>query len=456
LQILLNSSIYNDKYNTLFSEYKAKYQIELSESKIKNLENERTALSETLYNERIITFLLFLLALSTTFILVIFITSRKKINSVINELNIRNKTLLDQKNELQILHSELSQKESNLRNAQEIAKLANWEWNKEGDKFSFSDQMSQIFGITKEELTNNFRNSILSVVHPDDRDIVGTYLHQGRNKREYHDREYRIICSSSIKWIRSKYSALTDENGELIQINGTVQDITSLKEEEEIRLTAATQRSFTSLLILSQEQERKRIAGELHDSFGQDLLFIKNKMKLGLRDKNIEQVAGSFISEIDKSVDTMLALTRDIAYSLIPVHLERLGLAETLIELVNRASKTSIVQFNLDVESINNVFPVEKELTIYRIVQEGLNNIIKHSSANNASIIISKRKKVYLLEIDDDGIGFDLSNSSTIYGFGLANISNRVNLLNGKIKIISKPGVGTNLKIFIPVGEKIE
>ncbi|MBK7867197.1 MAG: PAS domain-containing protein [Ignavibacteriales bacterium] len=290
LQILVVASIYNERYTALFSEYKAKYQIELNESKIKNLENERTILSDSLYNERIITFLLFLLALSTTFIMVIFITSRKRINAAINELNIRNETLSAQKTELELLHSELSQNESNLRNAQEIAKLANWQWSKEGDQFSFSDQMSVIFGISKEELTTNFRNAILAVVHPEDREIVGTYLHQGRNKREYHDREYRIFCDSQIKWIRSKYFDLTDEKGELVHVAGTVQDITYLKEEEEIRLAAATQRSFTELLIISQEQERKRIAGELHDSFGQDLLFIKTRLNWGSGIKTLNRL----------------------------------------------------------------------------------------------------------------------------------------------------------------------
>ncbi|GAB1443584.1 hypothetical protein MASR2M39_24260 [Ignavibacteriales bacterium] len=350
----------------------------------------------------------------------------------------------------------MSQNELNLRNAQEIAKLANWQWNRDEDKFSFSDQMPLIFGIPKEELNNNFRNSILSVVHPDDRKMVGTYLHKGRNKREYHDREYRIICDSTIKWIRSKYSALTDENGDLIQIAGTVQDITYLKEEEDIRLAAATQRSFTELLIMSQEQERKRIAGELHDSFGQDLLFIKNKVKLGLRDKNIEQTAGPFISEIDKSLDALLAHTRDIAYSLIPVHLERLGLSETLNELITRASKTTNIQFILDIETVENIFPIGHELTIYRIVQEALNNILKHSGANNASITLARRKKVYLLEIDDDGVGYDSSNPAAQNGFGLANIINRVNLLNEKLKISAEPGKGTNIKIFIPFGDNNE
>ncbi len=456
LQILVVGNIYNEKYNSLFSEYKAKFQIELNESRIKNLETERTELSDTLHNERIITFLLFLLALSTTFILVIFITSRKKINAVINELNIRNTTLSSQKTELELLHAELSQKELNLRNAQAIAKLANWQWNRDEDKFSFSDQMPIIFGIPKEELNVNFRPAILAVVHPDDREMVGTYLHRGKNKREYHDREYRIICDSTIKWIRSKYSALTDENGDLVHIAGTVQDITYLKEEEEIRLAAATQRSFTELLIMSQEQERKRIAGELHDSFGQDLLFIKNKVKLGLRDKNIEQAAGPFISEIDKSLDTLLAHTRDIAYSLIPVHLERLGLSETLNELITRASRTTNIQFILDIEPVENIFPIEKELTIYRIVQEALNNILKHSEANNASITLSRRKKVYLLEIDDDGTGYDVTDPAVQHGFGLANIVNRVNLLNGKLKISTEPGKGTNIKIYIPFGDNNE
>ena len=138
------------------------------------------------------------------------------------------------------------------------------------------------------------------------------------------------------------------------------------------------------------------------------------------------------------------------------MHLERLGLSETLNELITRASKTTNIQFILDIEAVENIFPVEKELTIYRIVQEALNNILKHSEANNASIALSRGKKFYLLEIDDDGKGFDATNPAVQRGFGLANIVNRVDLLNGKLKISTEPGKGTNIKIYIPFGDNNE
>lgn len=451
IQAILEESIYNERYNDLYSEFQAKFQNELKESRIKDLQVETSRLSDLVINEKYLNYLLIFLLLAFSGLIAAVFISRKKLKTILTELNEQHSEVSMQKSELEILHAELSSSERNLKYAQEIAALANWEWTREGDRFTYSDQIADIFGVDPLKLKENFRDTILSCIVPEDREMVGTYLYQGRNSEQYHEREYRINHPAGIRWINSKYSTLTDENGELISVTGTVQDISGRKEEEERKLEAASQRAFTVQLIQSQEEERKRIALELHDSFGQDLLFIKTKAKLALREKKIGKLATPYLNDIDSSIDTMLSMVRDIAGNLKPLHLERIGLSETVIELLSRASQSTNIKFSHEITPVNGIFSPEKELAIYRVIQEGVNNIVKHSKAANASVKLSVDGNDCSLVISDDGTGLITPGNGNNKGFGLTSMSHRISLLNGTIRFTEAPGGGTKIIINIPV-----
>ena len=448
---ILDESIYNERYNDLYSEFQAKFQNELKDDRIRDLQIETNRLSDILGNEKLVNYLLGFLLVSLSVLIALVYSSRKKLKTLLAELNSQHTELSEQKSELDILHGELKRSERHLKYAQEIAGLANWEWDLEGDRFTYSDQMAEVFGVHPDELKKNFRDTLLSRIVPEDREIVSTYFYHGRNSEQYHEREYRISHPKGIRWINSKYSTRTDENGVLIKITGTVQDISRLKEEEEVKLEAASQRAFTGQLIKSQEDERKRIAYELHDSFGQDLLFIKTKTKLAMRDKKIVKLAGSYLNEIDSSIDTMLSTVRDIAGNLKPLHLERIGLSETVIELLSRASGSTSIKFSHEIDRVNGKFSTDKELAIYRVIQEAVNNIVKHSKAENASVKLAIEENNCSLIISDDGIGLVTPEGEENKGFGLSSMSHRINLLNGDIRFTALQGGGTEIIINIPV-----
>ncbi len=211
----------------------------------------------------------------------------------------------------------------------------------------------------------------------------------------------------------------------------------------------AAQEEFSKQLINSQEDERKRIASELHDSLGQDLLIIKNLALLGLKKKE-DVYSIKQLEEISKTSSATIEEVRQIAYNLHPYQLDRLGLTKAIKSIITQVSGLTKINFVEKIDEVDNLFSKENEINIFRIVQECINNIIKHSNASKAEIIIFKEDNTLVIRISDDGKGFD---SKKVYnqvkGFGMKNLMKRVSILNGEIDINSFPGRGTTIIIKV-------
>jgi len=211
----------------------------------------------------------------------------------------------------------------------------------------------------------------------------------------------------------------------------------------------AAQEEFSRKLLKSQEQERQRIAGELHDSLGQNLLVIKNWALIGLKNgaDSSQQLA-----EISETASVAINEVREIAYNLRPYHLDALGLTKAVESMLDRVAKSSMITFAWEIDLIDGFCARESEINFYRIVQECLNNIIKHSGASEAGVKIrrSENEGVMLL-VWDNGKGFD-TNSMALKrasqsGFGLTGIGERARILGGKVVINSTPNEGTTVKL---------
>ncbi len=210
---------------------------------------------------------------------------------------------------------------------------------------------------------------------------------------------------------------------------------------------------FTEQLLESQEAEQTRIAKELHDAVGQDLLIIKNLSTLALQRRNKEQ-ANQLLSNISEKSQNTIDEIRHISRNLRPYLIDRLGLTRAIGAMIEDMDKTSNTIFHFHSDSIDQLFPEKSEIQIYRIVQECLNNIIKHSKADEAVITLLLQDNFLVITIKDDGIGMGESDEKLFdrkFGFGLSGIAERVRILNGKFDIRSSAGRGTNIFIKIPV-----
>ncbi len=223
---------------------------------------------------------------------------------------------------------------------------------------------------------------------------------------------------------------------------------------EAVRNEKVIQENFAQNLIKSQEEERKRIAGELHDSLGQELLIIKNRVVLAIENIADENSVRQHFNEISDLSSQAINEVREITYNLRPFQLDRIGLTKAIHSLITRVQSSSGINFKMFIDEIDNVFPKDSEINIYRMIQEGINNILKHSQATSVVLTISKEEAGVLILIQDDGTGFiaDEKNPKSIKnGFGLIGIRERAMFLKGEMEIDSAPGRGTKIKITLPV-----
>ena len=225
----------------------------------------------------------------------------------------------------------------------------------------------------------------------------------------------------------------------------------AINHEQQMRL------EYTLQLIASQEAERARIAAELHDSLGQNLSIIKNSAQLALLQKRIPRAVREQLDGIGDMASKTIAEIRQISHDLHPPQLDHLGLTRALDALVESAGAASGIIFKKRLDTVDDAFSRDAATNLYRIVQEGLNNILKYSRAKTARVILERDLREVLLKIEDDGCGFDIGKPvNSGKGMGLKNIAERTRMLGGKLKLDSAPGKGARMEITIPIAVEPE
>jgi len=214
------------------------------------------------------------------------------------------------------------------------------------------------------------------------------------------------------------------------------------------RRERAQQDQFYRRLIESQETERQRIARELHDSLGQNLLLIKNRAVMGLKDTATPEKMREQLQEISEASTGSVEEIRSIARALRPYQLDRLGLTKTLEDVAASVTTAGGLSIEAQVDNIDGLFAPDAEIGLYRIVQEGLNNVLKHAEAKSARLTVRRNGESVEIELSDDGRGFDAAQKD---GFGLTGVRERVRLLGGVLNVKSAPAQGTRLQVSIPL-----
>jgi signal transduction histidine kinase/ligand-binding sensor domain-containing protein len=233
---------------------------------------------------------------------------------------------------------------------------------------------------------------------------------------------------------------------------GVVYRDTQLKHRQAAQ--QAAQQNFARQLIESQEIERKRIAAELHDSLGQNLLVIKNRALINAMTLPDEQAKTQF-DEFSAAVSQTLEEVRAISHDLRPPHLDQLGLRTALVAMIENVADSSTIRFMHALDEVDGLFPPGDDIMLYRIVQECLNNILKHSGATEAEIKLMVAENRLTLTITDNGHGFTPNGKSARRaGLGLPGLAERARILGGLHEVISSPGYGTTVTVRIELKGK--
>lgn len=221
---------------------------------------------------------------------------------------------------------------------------------------------------------------------------------------------------------------------------------------------------FSENILKSQQEERKKIAGTLHDSIGQDLLIVKNWVEISLDKLKKGMQPYNYLEEILKVSKNSIEQIRNIARSLYPYQLEQFGLKTALEMLIKTLSRSGNMKVDTHLEDVDSLINHEAKLYIYSIVQEAFNNILKHSKSTTVILSLKvekndcpgdKNKSCLLLEVVDNGIGFDVSGvlqrNPENLGLGLHGMYERARILNANLDIDSQINKGTRIRFMIPV-----
>jgi signal transduction histidine kinase len=216
------------------------------------------------------------------------------------------------------------------------------------------------------------------------------------------------------------------------------------------------QEAFSRQLIESQEDERKRIAGELHDSLAQELQLIRNRAQMALNLMEPPPPVAEQLAEISAASSRAIAETRAISYALRPPELEHFGISRAIEVMIEKVAEAFGLQASAEVEKIDGLLQPEMEINLYRILQESLNNVVKHAAARKVIVSIKRMGSQIEASVFDDGRGFMIaaeadSKARPPSSLGVSGMKERAAILKGTLEIQSALGKGTRVSILLPI-----
>jgi len=245
-------------------------------------------------------------------------------------------------------------------------------------------------------------------------------------------------------WAEARTTFLRDDSGRPVGIMGVTRDITQRKRTED------TLRALSSRLVEVQEEERRRIARELHDQIGQALTGLKLSLEV-IATQPVHGVAPR-VSEALASINDIMDRVRDLSLELRPPMLDDLGLMPTLMRHFERYKGQTGIRVDFKQKGLQRRFPPELETAVFRIVQESLTNVARHADVDRVSVRVVVSPGVLDVQIEDKGKGFD-PRSTLISGksSGLAGMRERAALLGGQLEVHSTLSRGTRLEAKFPL-----
>jgi len=344
----------------------------------------------------------------------------------------------------------LRKSEESLLAAQEVAHFGSFERNLQTGAGWWSDEMYRILGVSRQECEPTFAN-YLSCVHPEDLERVKAMSSRGSEKAGINRSDCRIIRpSGEIRTVYNQVRTFTDESGTPIRRVGTMLDITERKQVElEIQQAHTQLLALSRRLIQTQEQERRRIALELHDQLGQELALLSIE---------IERVIQKAPESQAKQLRKLTTKTREVSsqvqtlsHQLHPSQLQHLGLVAAARSLCKEVSQASDIQIDFSHSDISSPISEDVSICLYRVLQESLGNMVKHSGTQEAQVTLTGRSDEIHLDVCDSGVGFDPEEQREIFGLGLISMRERLNLVGGKLLVESQPLGGTQIKACVPL-----
>ena len=355
------------------------------------------------------------------------ITQRKQMDQTLRERN-----------------AEILERSEQLRLAAQGSQMGLWHWNEVTKEMFWDARAREMFGVPVDgEVT---LETFYGVLHPDDLELVTTSWRYALEQGLPYEKEYRSLSpDGTTRWIYCRGSAYCDAAAKPIRMVGVFFDITRRKQIEHEHL------ELSGRLIKAHEEERRRIARELHDDFSQRLVLVTMELQIildavGNSQPNVIERVRKLVKEVNEFGADVHALSHSLHSS----KLEMLGLSRSVSSFCREFSKQHKIEIDFRQEAVPESVPSETALCLFRLVQEGLQNVRKHSRASQVEVRLAGSSTEISLILCDNGVGFDLSQNHASNGIGILSMKERTRMLHGTLEIQSAPMKGTQITVKIP------
>jgi PAS domain S-box-containing protein len=339
----------------------------------------------------------------------------------------------------------LRNSEERLRLAAQAGKMFAYEWDAATDVVVRSEESSNILGI--DQAVRLTSEQALGNVHPDDREKLVAASTALNAEHPHLKISYRILRPDGKEiWVEQNSLAHFDEQGRILRVVGMIADINERKRAE------AALSSAKLKLIQAQEQERTRIARELHDDIGQRLALLTIELnQLQIKGNGLPAEVRNSLEQLEKHSAEINSDTQSLSHELHSSRLEYLGITAAMKGLCREFSQKQHVEIDFKNNDVPDSLPSDISLCLFRVLQEALHNSVKHSGAKNLEVRLWGAPNEICLSIRDSGAGFDNETVKEGHGIGLISMEERLAIVNGTLHIDSHPNVGTTIYARVPI-----
>lgn len=339
----------------------------------------------------------------------------------------------------------LRDNEERFRLASHAGRMFAYEWTAATDIIVRSAEAANILGI--DASTQLSGEQALARVHADDREKLAAALAALNPQDPYLRISYRVLRpDGSMIWVDRHSVAHFDEQGSVVRIVGMIADITERKRAEEALINARNK------LVEAQEQERTRIARELHDDLGQRLTLLALELEQLRRDS--PDLPAEILNRLEELRGQTMEMGTDLhalSHELHSPKLEYLGIAVVAQGFCREFAEKQKVQIECTTHDLPGTLPPAIALCLFRVLQEALHNSLKHSGVGRFEVRLWGMEDGVHLVVKDSGVGFDSEEARESRGLGLISMEERLKLINGTLSIQSEPNQGTTIHARVPL-----
>jgi PAS domain S-box-containing protein len=348
--------------------------------------------------------------------------------------------------ELRASEQALRESEERMSLAAEAANLGMWMRDMRSNQIWATQKWRELYGFARgAEITFE---TFLQRVYPDDREAVRQAVRRSQNQKAGYFVEYRLLLPEGTRrWIAARGRTEFDENETPLRMLGVSIDITQRRRTEE------EAREVSGRLITAQEDERTRLARELHDDLSQSLALLSVDLDLFGQQQSAEMgdSARGRMEELATQVRSLSSEVHRLSHELHPSKLEQLGLIAAVRSFCKDIMAAHKLAIQFEARDLPRVVPDAVSLCLYRVAQEAVHNVVKHSGATHVHVELNGWTSGLRLTISDDGVGFDLERARANGSLGLVSMRERVRVVHGELSLNSKKGEGTRVEAQVPV-----